>query len=66
MRAILRDIPAHDLLAVAALGGGAVRSQVQHELGLRAVGTLVSRILKDAGKTDGQAARRSADAPVAA
>ncbi len=66
MRAILRDIPAHDLLAVAALGGDAVRRQVQHELDLWAVGTLVSRILNDAGKADGQAARRSADAPVAA
>lgn len=66
MRAILRDIPAHDLLAVAALGGDAVRRQVQHELDLRAAGALVSRILSGTRNGDRPAARRSAEAPVAA
>jgi hypothetical protein len=66
MQAILRAISSHDLLAVAVLGGEAVSSRVEHELDLRAAGMLVSRILKDAGKADGQAARQFADAPVAA
>ena len=66
MQAILRDISSHDLLAVAVLGGEAGRSRVEHELDLRAAGTFVGRILKDAVKTDRQVARRSADAPVAA
>jgi len=66
MQAILRAISSHDLPAVAVLGGKVVRSRVEHELDLRAAGTLVSRILRDAGKTDWQAARRAADVPVAA
>ena len=66
MQAILRDISSRDLFAVAVLGGEAVRSRVEHELDLRAAGTLVSRILKDAVKADRQAARRAAGAPVAA
>ena len=66
MQAILRDISSHDLLAVAVLGGEAVRSRVEHELDLRAADTFVGRILEDAVKADGQAARRAADVPVAA
>ncbi|KPJ74807.1 MAG: hypothetical protein AMK72_03685 [Planctomycetes bacterium SM23_25] len=66
MRVMFRSISSHDMLAVAALGGGVVCRQVEHELDLRATNALVSRILKEAKRADGPAGRRSAESPVAA
>lgn len=66
MQTVLRGISAHDLLAVAALGGDGIRRQIEHELDLRVANALVGRVLTDAKKADASAVRRPAEAPVAA
>ena len=60
MRASLKGIGSHELLAVAVIGGEAAHRQVEHELDLRAAGALVSRIVGGAEKADRPASRRTA------